>query len=88
MPTTLMYRNKAKPRKANPMSNATLLIWWFAVVAQGHALFFEYRSIEACKIVQRSYEKVITHGKVTPCYPKGNAQPVENRQAQKSENAV
>jgi len=70
------------------MNNVTLLIWWFAIVTQGHALFFEYRSIEACNIVQQSYEKVITHGKVTSCYPKGDEQPVEKIQSQKFENTA
>lgn len=51
----------------------TLLIWWFAIVLHdGQALFFEYRSMEACKIVQASYKKSLTMAKITECRAKGS----------------
>lgn len=53
--------------------NKILLTWWFAIVlGNGQALFFEYRSMEACKIVQASYKKSLTTAKITECQAKGS----------------
>lgn len=46
-----------------------LLVWWFCIVTNGEAIFFEYMEEGACKVVQRAYERVGKHP--TDCLLKG-----------------
>ena len=46
-----------------------MLIWWFALVSiSGQAVFMEYRTEAACKIIQGAYAR--GHVKVTTCQHK------------------
>jgi hypothetical protein len=51
------------------MFNALLILWWFAVLQNGQAFFFEYRDEASCRIVQQAYAR--TGLTVTTCQPKG-----------------
>jgi hypothetical protein len=61
------------------MASALLILWWFAVLQNGEALFFEYRDEASCRIVQQAYAR--TGLTVTTCQPKRGRAPETSGQS-------
>lgn len=59
--------------------SSILSVWWFAIVIDGQALFFEYRTLEACQIVQKAYARSLSSNKIVPCQPKGSTNSLINK---------
>lgn len=69
-------RSALIPKRLRTLSG--LAVYWFAVL-MGDAIFFEYRPIEACMIVQKAYASVLPMNKITTCQRYREQEPLKNK---------
>lgn len=83
-------RSALIPKRLRTLSG--LAVWWFAIVLNGGPVYFEYRSLEACSIVQKAYARVLSVNKgrsqISTCQRYHEEEPLKNKGSVVIDNGI